>query len=179
MSTQATVFAVNESAAEACASKCTPADADAKLFTAEEPRDVKTKQEYDACYSKCVAQETKEVVEEREKVSPSAMAGCCTSSLVLPCQGAAWCQRQEVRHSDPYHDKKLAPVHLKDDHGPDSSVGVASVMHEVWVAYGTQRSTLVTMQCLWQSSCICILQCLFATACPQRLVGTWHQLEHL
>ncbi|KAL3153502.1 hypothetical protein ABBQ38_011834 [Trebouxia sp. C0009 RCD-2024] len=64
-------LAVNESAAEACASKCSPADADGKLFSAEEPHDVKTKQEYDVCYSKCVAQETKEVVQEREKFKES------------------------------------------------------------------------------------------------------------
>ncbi len=63
------VFAVNESAAEACTSKCSPADADSRLLSAEDSHDAKTKQEYDACYSKCVAQETKEVVEEREKVT--------------------------------------------------------------------------------------------------------------
>lgn len=66
---QATLFAVNESAAEACTSKCSPAVADARLLSDEQSHDAKTKQEYDACYSKCVAQETKEVVEEREKVS--------------------------------------------------------------------------------------------------------------
>ena len=68
MSLQVGVSAVSENAAEACASKCSPADADQKLFLADAP-DVKAKQDYDACYSKCVAQETKEVVEEREKVS--------------------------------------------------------------------------------------------------------------
>jgi hypothetical protein len=62
------VCAVKENAAETCASKCRLASADDSLLSAEEPREVKTKQEYDACYSKCVAQETKEVAEEREKV---------------------------------------------------------------------------------------------------------------
>ena len=61
--------AVNENAAEACASKCSLVGEKDTLFSADEPRDVKSKQEYDACYSKCVAQETKEVAEEREKVS--------------------------------------------------------------------------------------------------------------
>lgn len=60
-------LAVKENAAETCASKCRLSSADDSLLSAEEPRDVKTKQEYDACYSKCVAQETKEVAEEREK----------------------------------------------------------------------------------------------------------------
>lgn len=59
---------MKENAAETCASQCRLASADESLLSAEEPRDVKTKQEYDACYSKCVAQETKEVAEEREKV---------------------------------------------------------------------------------------------------------------
>jgi len=63
--------AVKENAAETCASKCRISSADESLLSAEEPREVKTKQEYDACYSKCVAQETKEVAEEREKVSNS------------------------------------------------------------------------------------------------------------
>lgn len=75
------VFAVNESAAEACASKCSPADADARLFSAEESHDVKTKQEYDSCYSKCVAQETKEVVQEREKVTHLARWSAVLPSL--------------------------------------------------------------------------------------------------
>ncbi len=63
------VCAVKENAAETCASKCRLSSADDSLLSAEEPREVKTKQEYDACYSKCVAQETKEVAEEREKVN--------------------------------------------------------------------------------------------------------------
>ena len=65
-------LAVSENAAEACATKCSPADQ--TLLSLDEARDVKTKQEYDACYSKCVAQETKEVVEEREKVI---LCHCC------------------------------------------------------------------------------------------------------
>lgn len=34
---------------------------------AEEKTDPKKKEEYDACYVKCVSEETKEVAEEREK----------------------------------------------------------------------------------------------------------------
>lgn len=60
-------LAVTGNAAESCASQCRVSSVDESLLSAEEPRDVKTKQEYDACYSKCVAQETKEVAEEREK----------------------------------------------------------------------------------------------------------------
>ena len=60
--------AVKENAAETCASKCKIGGSDDPLLQLEEPVSVKNKQEYDACYSKCVAQETKEVAEEREKV---------------------------------------------------------------------------------------------------------------
>lgn len=55
------LLAVKENAAEICASKCRLEDLGSSAG------DVKSKQEYDACYSKCVAQETKEVAEEREK----------------------------------------------------------------------------------------------------------------
>lgn len=60
--------AVKENAAETCASKCKIGGSDDPLLQLEDPVSVKNKQEYDACYSKCVAQETKEVAEEREKV---------------------------------------------------------------------------------------------------------------
>ena len=62
------MLAVKENAAETCASKCKIGGSDDPLLQLEEPVNVKNKQEYDACYSKCVAQETKEVAEEREKV---------------------------------------------------------------------------------------------------------------
>ena len=83
--------AVNENAAEACASKCSLAGEKDTLFSAEEPRDVKTKQEYDACYSKCVAQETKEVAEEREKVSTpycQVLLWATSKHLKAPCNKA-------------------------------------------------------------------------------------------
>ena len=77
------ICAVKENAAETCASKCRLSSADDSLLSAEEPRDVKTKQEYDACYSKCVAQETKEVAEEREKVYTFLLSGDWTYSIAF------------------------------------------------------------------------------------------------
>lgn len=66
--TAAYPFAVKENAAETCASKCKIGGSDDPLLQLEEGSTVTNKQEYDACYSRCVAQETKEVAEEREKV---------------------------------------------------------------------------------------------------------------
>ena len=82
------VCAVTGNAAESCASQCRVSSVDESLLSAEEPRDVKTKQEYDACYSKCVAQETKEVAEEREKVSKPPVPAIGTTSVlysIVPC----------------------------------------------------------------------------------------------
>ena len=71
------MHAVKENAAEICASKCRLED------LSNSAGDVKSKQEYDACYSKCVAQETKEVAEEREKVlTPNDMLMPVTRSLI-------------------------------------------------------------------------------------------------
>lgn len=58
---------VKENAAEACATQC-KAEQDAAA-AATPGKDAPVREAYDTCYTKCVAQETKEVAEEREKVS--------------------------------------------------------------------------------------------------------------
>lgn len=84
---------MSENAAEACATKCNPAGQ--TLISVDEARDVKTKQEYDACYSKCVAQETKEVVEEREKVI---LRRCCSkpSTQSLCCKALGYFEEKKI-----------------------------------------------------------------------------------
>lgn len=57
---------MKENAAEACATQC-KAEQDAAQAAAL-GKDVPVREAYDTCYTKCVAQETKEVAEEREKV---------------------------------------------------------------------------------------------------------------
>ena len=75
--------AVKENAAETCASKCKIGGSDDPLLQLEDSLTVKNQQEYDACYSKCVAQETKEVAEEREKVSCGSLT--CSGTAAVAC----------------------------------------------------------------------------------------------
>ena len=126
------LFAVSENAAEACATKCSPADQ--SLLSVDEARDVKTKQEYDACYSKCVAQETKEVVEEREKVI---LGHCCT---LMPSQARdtyaarhhftdssrdhhAWSWEGRPWCSEEHDEQSISRVHLQFYVQPSSCTG--------------------------------------------------------
>ncbi|KAK9805020.1 hypothetical protein WJX73_003095 [Symbiochloris irregularis] len=62
-------LAVKENAAEACATQC-KAEQDAAA-AATRGNDAPVREAYDTCYTKCVAQETKEVAEEREKFKQS------------------------------------------------------------------------------------------------------------
>ena len=64
--------AVKENAAEACATQCKEEQHIAMIKEDASDDEAKLKEAYDACYAKCVAQETKDVAEEREKARPSA-----------------------------------------------------------------------------------------------------------
>lgn len=75
--------AVKENAAETCASKCKIGGSDDPLLQLEDSLTVKNQQEYDACYSRCVAQETKEVAEEREKVPRASLT--CFGTAAVAC----------------------------------------------------------------------------------------------
>ncbi|KAK9836816.1 hypothetical protein WJX74_008786 [Apatococcus lobatus] len=58
-------LAVKENAAEACATQCKD-EASALQSGKEKLDEAKLREMYDECYTKCVAEETKEVAEERE-----------------------------------------------------------------------------------------------------------------
>lgn len=66
-------LAVKENAAEACATTCKAEQDTPGVAIAGSAGDQGTpiKEAYDTCYTKCVAQETKEVAEEREKFKKS------------------------------------------------------------------------------------------------------------
>ena len=59
---------MKENAAEACATQCKD-EASALQSGKEKLDEAKLREMYDECYTKCVAEETKEVAEERESVS--------------------------------------------------------------------------------------------------------------
>ena len=63
---------MKENAAEACATQCKEEQHIAMIKEDVGDDEAKLKEAYDTCYAKCVAQETKDVAEEREKARPSA-----------------------------------------------------------------------------------------------------------
>ncbi len=61
-------YAVAEDAQEACTTECTEELDKLKSKPDAAIDDTKSKEIYDTCYSKCIVEEKKEVLEERTKV---------------------------------------------------------------------------------------------------------------
>ena len=86
-------LAVKENAAEACTTACQDEQSAGLALAAgqggdKEADNARVKEAFESCYTKCVAQETKDVAEERQKVSiltivgrPSLQSTCCMARL--------------------------------------------------------------------------------------------------
>jgi hypothetical protein len=59
---------VKDDASEACQTECTEKTDKLKAEKGTELEEAKLKEVYDTCYTKCVAEEAKDIVEERAKV---------------------------------------------------------------------------------------------------------------
>ena len=78
---------MKENAAEACATQCKD-EASALQSSKEKLDEAKLREMYDECYTKCVAEETKEVAEERESVRtnpPCPLTHAIYQGLHLKC----------------------------------------------------------------------------------------------
>ena len=74
---------MKENAAEACATQCKEEQAATVVATGSAGEQTSpVKEAYETCYTKCVAQETKEVAEEREKVPPFSCMLACAGSFI-------------------------------------------------------------------------------------------------
>ena len=76
-------FAVKENAAEACTTACQDEQSAGLALAAgqggdKDAENARMKEAFESCYTKCVAQETKDVAEERQKVSEFTAMGCPT-----------------------------------------------------------------------------------------------------
>lgn len=83
--------AVKENAAEACTTACKEEQTAAMALAAGQGGDkdadnARLKEAFDSCYTKCVAQETKDVAEERQKVcSLHLMLKLCVLHFISHC----------------------------------------------------------------------------------------------
>lgn len=91
--------AVKENAAEACTTACQDEQSAGLALAAGQGGDkdadnARIKEAFESCYTKCVAQETKDVAEERQKVGASAasafqlcvdLEGRLTAGHISPC----------------------------------------------------------------------------------------------
>ena len=76
-------LAVKENAAEACTTACQDEQSAGLALAAgqggdKDAENARMKEAFESCYTKCVAQETKDVAEERQKVSNNNARGCPT-----------------------------------------------------------------------------------------------------
>lgn len=93
---------MKENAAEACATQCKD-EASALQSGKEKLDEAKLREMYDECYTKCVAEETKEVAEERESVSPAHPLALAWHMDMLRSGQQPECRRMQSQASKPPH----------------------------------------------------------------------------